>query len=227
MIYEKKDEKGILRWDMDENTRLPNGKLYNFIALSPTAEGITLPNGITEIGYGAFAVYQKEEDEWEYYTPRIEEIYIPSSVKHVENGAFAFLNLVRLEIGDGCTGLKLVGSSVLSGDGKRFLYTLFDGEYEYYKTLNKSFAYEVPSGVEGIGDEAFSAREMDVVLPDSVKIIRAFAFGAFEGSVVVPESVEWIEKNAFAQKTCVLLVKKGSYAHKWARKNKIKRKIIK
>jgi hypothetical protein len=55
MIFEKIDKKEILRWDMDEKTRLPNGKLYNFIALSPEAESIAVLDGITEIGYGAFA----------------------------------------------------------------------------------------------------------------------------------------------------------------------------
>ena len=90
MIYEKKDEKAILRWDMDEKTGLPNGKLYNFIALSPTAEGITVLEGVREIGYGAFAVHEVGEDEAVYYTPNIQSIQIPSSVEYVANGAFAF-----------------------------------------------------------------------------------------------------------------------------------------
>ena len=224
MIYEKKDEKAIVRWDMDENTHLPNGKLYNFIALSPTAEAITLIDGITEIGYGAFAVYQKSEDEFEFFTPSIKEIYIPSSVKHVENGAFAFLNLEKLEIAPNCKGLKQVGKAVLSGDGKRMLYFI---------DTDLTIDYTLPNGVEEIGDEAFSACVMNVTLPNSVKVIRANAFGAFEGTIIVPKSVEKIEENAFEKKKLfkkaktVLLVKKGSYAHKWAKKNRVKYKILK
>ena len=223
MIYEKKDKTAILRWDMDENTRLPNGKLYNFIALSPTAESITLLDGITEIGYGAFAVYQKSEDEFEFFTPSIQEIYIPSSVRYVENGAFAFLNLEKLHIAPDCKGLKQEGKAVLSGDGKRMLYFI-DTDF--------TIDYTLPNGVEEIGDEAFSICVMNVALPNSVKVIRANAFSGFEGKVMIPKSVEKIEEDAFDKKKwfkkskTVLFVEKGSYAHKWAKKNRVKYKIM-
>ena len=224
MIYEKKNESSIARWDMDENTRFPNGKLYNFIALSKTAEAINLPEGITEIGYGAFAVHQKDEDEFEYFTPSIKSIYIPSSVKFVENGAFAFLDLQDIEISPDCKALKRVGNAILSGDGKRFLYFIDRG---------MRTEYTVPNGIEEIGDEAFSSCVMNVELPVSVKTIRANAFGAFEGTVIIPESVVSIEDNAFEKKKLfkraktVLLVKKGSYARKWAKKNRVQSKILK
>jgi hypothetical protein len=103
--------------------------------------------------------------------------------------------------------------------------TIAGGAFMYRNEMKE---IEIPSSIEKINHQAFGCTELEkVTLNEGLKELDAYAFGAFEGSVVVPEGVELIEKNAFTQKTCVLLVKKGSYAHKWARKNKIKRKIVK
>lgn len=224
MIYEERDERRIWKWEIDENTRLPNGKLYNYVDKSLAVKSIEIPSGVTEIRYGAFAVDRTDEEEFSVFNPNVEEIDVPSSVQYVENGAFAFLNLKRLNVAPDCSGLKKVGNAVLSGDGKRLIYFLDTG---------MSDEYVVPSGVTEIGNEAFSACNANVTLPSGVKVIRANAFGFFSGRVVVPESVEKIEDGAFENRKfrekakTELFVKKGSYAHKWARKNKVFFKIVK
>lgn len=224
MIYEERDENRIRKWEIDEDTRLPNGKLYNYVETSPAVKSIAIPSGVTEIGYGAFAVNGTDEDEFSVFNPNVEEIDVPSSVRYVENGAFAFLNLKRLNVAPDCKGLKTVENAALSGDGKRLIYFLDTGS---------SGEYVLPSGVTEIGNEAFSACNGNVALPSGVKVIRANAFGFFSGRVVVPESVEKIEDGAFENKKfrkkarTELFVKKGSYAHKWAKRNKVLFKIVK
>ena len=222
MIYEKKDEKMIVRMDVDDKG-VPNGKLYRFIPLQEGIKSIAVPEGVREICFGAFAV-EEEDGEWTYHTPKVERIEIPQSVQWIENGAFAFLTLKEVGIAPGCLAIKREGSALLSGDGKRFLHFIDE---------DMAVDYTLPEGVEEIGEEAFASWTMDVKLPRSVKRIKAYAFGAFSGKVSVPESVEEIDDHAFERakrrqvwKT-VLLVKRGSYAHKWARKHRIKRKIVK
>ena len=61
---------------------------------------------------------------------------------------------------------------------------------------------------------------------NTVKKICSFAFGFFCNDVVVPESVVEIEKNAFTLDSKLIVVK-NSYAHKWAKKNKINFEILK
>ena len=109
------------------------------------------------------------------------------------------------------------GSLLLSKDGKRFIYKLVEKEFN-------DFDYKVPYGVEEIGNEAFNSCEMNVELAPSVKKICANAFGVFLNEIIIPQSVNKIEDNAFS-KDCTLKVVKNSYAHKWAKKHKIKFEI--
>ena len=221
MLFEKINEKEIIRMDVDEKSGKPNGKLYNYIIFGK--KNIVVPDGVKEICYGAFAFYQKSDDEFEAIDTKLESIEIPASVEFVESGAFGFLNLQEVKVADGCKAIKVEKNAVFSGDGKRFLYKIYDD----------AFYYAVPDGVEEIGNEAFASNSMDIDLPDSVTVIREGAFAQFWGTVTIPKSVRLIEKNAFDKKKPkkvmqgVMKVKRGSYASRWARKNKVRRKFYK
>ena len=211
-------ESGIVRWIPNKENGLFNGKLINFIPTKKSI-GLTVFPDIEEIGYGAFAFYEKDDYEWETVPNNLQHISIPSSVKHIENGAFAFCDLERVEISDDCPAAKIQEDAVLSKDGKRFIYKLVEKEFN-------DFDYKVPYGVEEIGNEAFNSCEMNVELPDSVKKICSNAFGVFLNEIIIPQSVNEIEDNAFS-KDCTLKVVKNSYAHKWAKKHKIRFEILK
>ena len=217
--FEKSDKDGcIIRWIPSEDNGDINGKLVNYIPNEKTI-GVTIFPGIEEIGYGAFTFYENDDGEWEAVSNNLQYVSIPSSVKHIENGAFAFCDLERVEISDSCPAAKIEEDAVLSKDGKRFIYKLVEKEFE-------DFDYRVPYGVEEIGAEAFNSCETNVILPNTVKKICSFAFGFFCNDVVVPESVVEIEKNAFTLDSKLIVVK-NSYAHKWAKKNKINFEILK
>jgi hypothetical protein len=211
-------ESGIVRWIPSKDNGEINGKLINFTPTKKTI-GLTVFPDIEEIGYGAFAFYEKDDGEWEVVINNLQYISIPSSVKYIENGAFAFCDLERVYIDPNCPAAKIQEDAVLSKDGKRFIYKLVEKEFE-------DFDYRVPYGVEEIGCEAFNSCETNVILPNTVKKICSFAFGFFCNDVVVPESVVEIEKNAFTLDSKLIVVK-NSYAHKWAKKNKINFEILK
>ena len=208
----------LIRYIPNKDNGEINGKLINFIPTKKSI-GLTIFPDIEEIGYGAFAFYEKDDYEWEAVPNNLQYISIPSSVKHIENGAFAFCDLERVYIAPKCPAAKIKDDAVLSKDGKRFIYKLVEKEFN-------DFDYRVPFGVEEIGNEAFNSCEMNVELPDSVKKICSNAFGVFFNEIIVPESVNEIEENAFS-KDCTLIVAKNSYAHKWAKKNKIRFEILK
>ena len=92
---------------------------------------------------------------------------------------------------------------------------------------------ELPEGNKiSIGGSAFNCcfNLTSVKIPNSVKSIETWAFYSCRNlkSITIPNSVKFIEKDAF--KFCdeiTIKCKKNSYAHKYAKKNKIKYKIIK
>ena len=208
----------LIRYIPNKDNGEINGKIVNYIP-SKKAIGLDLSvwSDIEEIGYGAFAFYEKDDGDWEAVPNNLQCITIPSSVKHIENGAFAFCDLERVEISVDCPAAKIEDDAVLSKDGKRFIYKLVEKEFN-------DFDYKVPYGVEEIGREAFNSCEMNVELAPSVKKICANAFGVFLNEIIIPQSVNEIENNAFS-KDCTLKVVKNSYAHKWAEKHKIKFEI--
>ncbi len=210
----------LIRYIPNKDNGEINGKIINYIP-SKKAIGLDLSvwSDIEEIGYGAFAFYEKDDGEWETVFNNLKSISIPSSVKHIENGAFAFCDLERVYIAPKCPAAKIKDDAVLSKDGKRFIYKLVEKEFN-------DLDYKVPLGVEEIGNEAFNSCEMNVELAPSVKKICSNAFGVFFNEIIIPQSVNEIENNAFS-KDCTLKVVKNSYAHKWAKKHKIKFEILK
>ena len=204
------------RWLSHDNGNTPCDKLVNLIP-SENEEAITVPNGVTEIGYGAFAFYETDSGEWTCVPSNLKSVTLPSSVTHVESGAFAFLELKEVVL-NGCTAVKVENGAVLSPDGARFIYKLLEND--------GTFSYEVPNGVTEIAEDAFFAFDMNVILPPTVKQICSNAFGVNFCNVVVPASVNKIGKNAFS-KYSTMVVERNSYAHKWAKRNKVKFEFIK
>jgi hypothetical protein len=210
-------ESGIVRWIPSKDNGEINGKLVNFLPTEKSV-GLTVFPDIEEIGYGAFAFYEKDDGDWEAVPNNLQYISIPSSVKHIENGAFAFCDLERVYIAPNCPAAKIKDDAVLSKDGKRFIYKLVEKEFN-------DFDYKVPLGVEEIGNEAFNSCEMNVELAPSVKKICANAFGVFLNEIIIPQSVNEIEDNAFS-KDCTLKVVKTPIPTRGEKKTKLKFKFL-
>lgn len=86
-------------------------------------------------------------------------------------------------------------------------------------------SFEVHTILDEVSDKV-----ENVIIDKSIKTIGDNAFHGCGNlkSITIPNSVKFIEKDAF--KFCdeiTIKCKKNSYAHKYAKKNKIKYKIIK
>ena len=199
----------------DDNIDEPNGKLINWLCNEKTT-ALCIPEGITNIEYGAFTLFETKDGEWDFLLSNLKKITLPSTLTNIEEGAFALLDLKEVVIPKNSQVVKIENNALLSKDGKKFIHKL--GEKEY--------CYQVPYGVEEVCAESFAAYSMNVELPDTVTKISQNAFAGHSGTVKIPTSVNCIEKNAFS-KNSKLLVNKKSYARKWAKKNKIKFEIVK
>ena len=163
-------------------------------------EKINLPENLTKIGNGAFR-----------WCESIKKLVLPESVEEI--GEYAFGSCKGLEnlqipkrvrtIGAGtfqfCEGLERI---LFSGVIKSLENNVFEG------CCNLKFI-NLPDGMIYIGE-------------------NTFAYCTSLARIKLPESLEKIEDNAFGEYSgirrleTVLLVKKKSYAHQFAKKNKFK-----
>ena len=95
--------------------------------------------------------------------------------------------------------------------------------YGYNGTNTSVF---VPTKVKTIGKKAFAANQKvkKVVIKQGVSQVRSFAFKGCTKlkKIEIPASVKKIAKNAFSGcKNLTIITQKGTYALKFAKKNKI------
>lgn len=167
-------------------------------------KNITLPDSLVSIGHNAF--YQCDE---------LQSIVIPEGV--VSIGDYAFYACYGLQsvtipdsvtsVGiapfDGCEELTIhvspdqpilaVIDNVLFNKGKK--------ELIWYPRNKEDNAYEIPQGIESVGDRAFRNNDdlMSVIMPDSVTSIGPSAFSGCKKleSVTLPEGLTAIESYTF------------------------------
>lgn len=170
-------------------------------------------------------------------------LIISDKVKDIAYTAFwGCYNLERIKIGK---GLKKVSDVGLIGDCSKFkgfevdeenkyfkaidgdLYTK-DGDFLYYAIGKKEESFTVPCGARKIGPWAFCSCQYlrSITIPEGVEEIGGMAFGYTSlKEVVLPKSLNAIEEDIFdgANKSDIIIkAPKGSYAIKWAKKNKMK-----
>ena len=131
---------------------------------------VTLPDGVTNIGLNAF-----------YQCGNLTSIVLPSSVATISSGAFA-----------DCTALSsiTVAEENPKYDSRGSCNAVIETQSNELIVGCKNT--KIPSGVTGIGSQAFSgcAGLTDITLPDGIKSIgdRAFS-GCGLMSIVIPQSV--------------------------------------
>jgi hypothetical protein len=143
---------------------------------------VVLPEGLLEIGWGAFERRKK-----------LTKAVIPKSVERIGLGAFGNCEaLLRIEV-------QSENPTYSSADG-----VLFDKANKaifQYPVGKPEKTYTIPPWVEAIGDCAFvKAKNLtEVIIPEGVRVVglRAFDEASQLQTLVIPASVKTIRENAF------------------------------
>lgn len=181
---------------------LPQGmeEIGEFSFARSSLQTVSVPEGVTSIGYGAF-----------YHCDGLLEVNLPSTITHIGPKAFAYTGWVKQFYEDASNDQDFL----IAGDGILIAYK-GDGT-----------RVEVPEGIRQIGPEVFQGHTeiTSVALPDSLEIIGEAAFAecinltevsgmnevkiirdrAFYHCplewVVLPDTVESIGLGAFARES--------------------------
>ena len=179
----------------EDDTRVPEGVIIKDGVLIrwpydkiPADGHVTVPDGVTAIGYAAFVNIGENEyiyNEHIYnakYNDKLISVKIPNSVKSINNSAFY-----------NCTKLKIINipNSVTS-----------IGNYAFYECSSLS-SIVIPNSVTSIGNYAFSrCRSLSsITIPNSVTSIGNYAFSwcSSLSSITIPNSVTSIGSYAFSR----------------------------
>lgn len=135
---------------------------------------VSIPEGVTDIGYAAF-----------YHCNGLADVTIPATVSHIALGAFE--------------GTPWLNAWKSGQDGNEFLI-VGDGVLLAYRGAGGIVS--IPEGVKTIGAECFkgNAAISGVTFPESVSVIGEDAFNGCSmlTAVTLPQSLTRIEDRAFA-----------------------------
>lgn len=153
---------------------------------------VTVPDGVTRIGYNCFSEHNE-----------IERVILPESVRRLDNMAFCFCeNLRQITIPD---ELEIIGGNSFNGCAALTQLTLPDTV-----TKIEAFAFKNCSNLSRISRSAQQAEPGEFLLPEQLAYI---GFSAFENctklqKIVIPESCTYLGEQVFAGCTaleqCVL-----------------------
>ena len=140
-----------------------------------------IPDGVEKIYSECFNLIQS-----------IETVYIPASVKEIEEGAFfSTFSLKEIVVDEANANYKSENGILLSKDGT-LLLAWPDG------IEGKELV--IPDGVKRIGEYLFYGRYDEgysVVIPEGVEEIGTFSLPGFMASVTLPSSLKKIDANVF------------------------------
>ncbi len=143
-------------------------------------QSVRLPNSLRIIGVGAFHGCQN-----------LKELFISGNVTELRGAFAAVPNLTKVTV-DESSGLHLDGALLIRGD------TLI----RVFPSLLKDKVLCVPQGIQKISGGAFAQCEMleKIHLPDSLKIIESGAFSRCKkmSRITIPDEVVEIGGGAFA-----------------------------
>ena len=171
---------------------------------------ITIPEGVTSIGYEAF-----------YNCRSLTSIAIPDSVTSIGNGAFLGCDsLTSITIPEGVTG---IGSSAFYNCDSLASIEIPDSVTsignEAFRNCSSLTSITIPDSVISVGDSAFSwCRSLtNITIPNSVISIGDYAFSscASLASITIPDSVTSIGDKAFSGTKLIQEENGVYYVDKW------------
>lgn len=231
--------------DIDGNLYTKDGTMLLQYASGKTDSYFTTPDGVIQIGEGAFcgainltSVYFCEdvmtiENEAFYGCASLLDISLPVTLEKIGSYAFAYTGIRAVyipqsvsEIGDGafydCNELAEISVHpsnpyYTSVDGN--LYTKDMDEFIICSYGNPNTTLYIREGVERILPFAayFSENIIEVIIADGVKIIGSDAFSQCENleSITIPASVEMIGSYAFAWSKNLKNIHFGGTVKQW------------
>ena len=143
---------------------------------------VSIPDSVTAIGNYAF-----------YKCSSLTSVSIPDSVTEIGFNPFAYCkNLTKIIVSPDHPALAVIDGVLFSKPDKRLIC---------YPMGKQGSTYQIPSGIQIIGEEAFygCSSLTSVSIPDSVTVIGDSAFSACSSltSVSIPDSVTAIGGYAF------------------------------
>ena len=188
LIWAKELGIGIIPYEIVDGVLISANS--NLLLLDSTGT-VRIPYNVTKIGEGVFNNLEG-----------LTRVIIPGSVKEIGRNAFSNnTSLQEVIIEDGveiisdsafynCTNLKNVQISST---------VTYIGMYAFRSTINLT-SINLPDRISDIGNRAFSGSGIkNVILPNSLKVIRTQIFGACDNleKVKIPSSVTTINYGAF------------------------------
>ena len=203
---------------------------------------LSLPKGVTKVGSSLFyqdekieeliKQYIEDEDEREYFIEVLEqlqfdEVYIPKSVKEIDEGAFAFAEIHKFTLEDDGSFFTVIDGMLCNKD-ETLLIACSGSENE---------TITIPSKIKRIGNNAFSSipvmmGDIELIIPEGVEEIGEDAFcNAFSiNRVKLSKSINKIEARGLSyghNEFPEIYVYESTYAHDYLLSNDIEYELIK
>ena len=173
-------------------------------------EKIVIPEGVTEIGYGAFSCSS------------LKEVVLPRTLTKIGDYAFSGTKLTSITLP---TGITEIGSDAFSGSSLKEVVlpsTLKKIDSEAFRGTQLT-SITLPEGVTEIGSDAFLGSNLkEVVLPSTLKKIGSGAFRNTKlETIEIPEGVTYLDDSTLANiptlKSVYLPKSLTTFAQSWDR----------
>lgn len=177
---------------------LPAGteEIGEFSFARSSLSSISIPEGVTTIGYGAF-----------YHCDQLQEVQLPDTVTGIAPKAFAYTGWVENFYAEGTSDFLIAGDGILiayKGDDARVDVPEGIRQIgpEVFQGHTEITSVSLPDSLESIGEAAFAdcSSLTEVTGMSRVKVIRDRAFYHCPlAYVVLPDTVETVGLGAFAR----------------------------
>jgi len=179
------NDKSLKEFDIPENIT----RIGDFAFSRSGLNNIVIPEGVTDLGYGAF-----------YHCEDLESLKLPSTIEHI--GAYAFDKTAL--VSNSLDSFVVSGDVLIAYKGNESVVTIPEGVRLIadgcFMDRNGITAVNFPDSLKIIGEDAFygCSNLRTINRGDNIEIIGANAFyGTSLSNVTIPSSVKTIGTGAF------------------------------